>query len=73
MRLYFVQIDIFEAATRYAYPVVRHVMFGKTKEEAWKYVASHRASDAFLDGCAKSGRFRQVECRATVTEGWTSL
>lgn len=71
MRLYFVQIDIFEAATNYAYPVVRHTMYGKAKDEAWGYVMSHMKSDAFLASCYQGKKFGQVECRATVIEGWT--
>lgn len=76
MRLYAIQIDIYEAATKFAYPVVSHTMYGRTQAEARGYVASHRKSDKFLDACLGSGpagtlnRFGQVECRATVREGW---
>lgn len=71
MKLYFVQIDIREAATNYAYPVVRHTMYGKTKQEAWGYVQSHMKSDAFLSQCAQKGTFQgTVTCRVEYSEGW---
>jgi hypothetical protein len=71
MRFYLVQVDISEAATGYAYPIVTHVFRGKTKEEAWGYHNAHLAGDAFLRDCEEKLIFRgQVKCRAVVTEGW---
>lgn len=66
-RLYAVQIDIFEAA---GYPIVRHVMFGKTKREAWHYVNSHMKTDSFFAGCIKKNRFSDIDCTARFNEGW---
>lgn len=71
MTLYQIRIDIFEAATRYAYPVVTHIFKGKTKEEAEHYHEAHRRADAFLRACEDRGVFGgKVKCRAKRREGW---
>ncbi len=73
MRLYVVRVDITEAATGYAYPVVRHEFYGRSPEEAWGYHDAHKGADQFLTGCEDSGSFRgSVKCRAKITEGWVS-
>jgi hypothetical protein len=72
MRLYTVRVDIFEAATRYAYPVVTHLFTGRTPQEARGYHEAHRKTDSFLRQCEDRGMFGQdVRCRARVTEGWS--
>lgn len=74
MRYYAIQVDIFEAATRYAYPVVRHQFLGKDRAEAMRYHDSHRQSDRFIRECEDMGMFQgDVPCRAVITEGWTEL
>lgn len=71
MRLYRIQVDIFESATFYAYPVVTHVFHGRTRKEAEGYHESHRKSDAFLRACEDRGVFGgKVKCRAVRREGW---
>jgi len=47
MRLYQLKVEIFEAATNYAYPVVTHVFTGRTEKEARAYHEAHRRADAF--------------------------
>jgi hypothetical protein len=70
-RLYCVRVDIYEAATNYAYPVVTHLFNGRTKAEAWRYHDSHRKTDTFLRQCEDRGTFSEsVRCRAVVSEGW---
>lgn len=72
-RLYVVQVDIYEAATRYAYPVVQHRFLGKTQKEARGYHEAHRQADSFLRACEDRGVFQgDVRCRAVVSEGWES-
>ena len=74
MRLYCVQVDITEAATGYRYPVVRHQFMGKTREEAWHYHQSHRATDKFMRECEDKGAFAgSVQCRTTYSEGWVEV
>lgn len=70
-RLYVIRVDIYEEASRYAYPVVTHLFNGKTRAEAIRYHDSHRRSDAFLRQCEDKGTFGdKVKCRVRVTEGW---
>lgn len=70
-RLYTVRVEIFEAATNYAYPIVTHLFSGRSPQEAWNYHEAHRQADAFLKQCEDQGLFRsQVRCKARITEGW---
>lgn len=70
-RLYVVRVDIYEAASRYAFPIVTHTFRGRNKQEAWRYHNAHRENDSFLRQCEDNGRFgHNVQCRAVVTEGW---
>lgn len=54
-------VDIYE---RQPYPVLRHVFYGQTKEEAKGYFESHLKIDAFLRDCVRRGRWTTVKCRA---------
>lgn len=56
----------YEAATRYAYPVVEHRFYGRTREEAEGYYRAHQRADAFIRGCTERGRYQDVTCRTTV-------
>lgn len=72
-RLYVVTVEIFEAATSYAYAVVSHSFAGRTKKEAWRYHDSHLKSDRFLRDCEMNGKFGDVKCRSVVTyDGWVT-
>jgi hypothetical protein len=72
MRLYVIRVDIYEAATDYAFPIVRHEFIGRSPAEARRYHAAHMQSDAFLRQCEQKGLFNgAVKCRATKSEGWT--
>lgn len=57
-------VDIYEKATKEAYPVVRHIFVGKTKDEAQGYFGSHMKTDEFMRDCVKKGKWEQVECRS---------
>lgn len=74
-RLYVIRVDIAEAATGYAYPVVRHEFIGRTRAEARRYLRSHLNADAFLRGCVERGSFARgkVRCAASLTEGWRNV
>lgn len=73
MKLYSVQVLIFEEATP-AFPVVVHHFNGRSKREAWHYHESHRKSDSFLRECEDKGKFaKSVKCRAEIYEGWVKL
>lgn len=72
-RLYAIQVDIYEAATAYAFPIVQHRFLGRSREEAARYHEAHRQSDSFLRECEDTELFKgQVRCRAVVSEGWTT-
>lgn len=72
MRLYLVEIKIFEAATNYAFPVVVHQFYGRTRDEAWGYHRSHLSTDTFMRDCETKGQFGNVTCQAKITfDGWT--
>ena len=69
--MYVVRVDIFEAATGYRFPVVRHEFRGRTAAEAHGYHQAHLDADEFLRACEERGVYRgTVRCRARVTEGW---
>jgi hypothetical protein len=68
-RLYVVRIDIFEPSA--PYPVVSHLFYGRTPEEARGNHAAHLQADAFLRACEEEGVYRgNVRCTARTTEGW---
>jgi hypothetical protein len=58
------RVDTFEAKP---YPIVRHEFRGETRAECMHYYQSHLKTDAFLAGCARSGRLGKVECRNEVS------
>ena len=68
--LYRIRVDITEAATDHAYPVVTHLFHGRTPREALRYFAAHCKTDAFLRGCVERGRWSTVRCRARVSASW---
>lgn len=71
MRLYAIQVDIYEPSSGDAYPIVQHRFLGRDRNEAAGYHESHRKSDAFLRQCEDKGLFAdRVRCRAVITEGW---
>jgi hypothetical protein len=55
-------VDIFEPGVGRAYPVVRHVFAGKTKEEAEGYFGAHMGTDTFLRGCVDDAHWKDVQC-----------
>jgi hypothetical protein len=66
-RLYVVEIDTYEAGD---FPILSHTFRGRTRAEAWRYVAAHMKTDAFFRGCA-AGHFADFDCRnVTSREGW---
>lgn len=81
MRLFQIRVDIYEAATNYAYPIVTHVFTGKTEKEARAYHDAHRRADAFLRQCEDKGVFGGVgtnsrggvRCRAQLSQRWITV
>jgi hypothetical protein len=45
-------------------PVLTHVFYGKTREEAAGVFKAHMGTDSFMRGCVTNGRFRDFTCRA---------
>lgn len=74
MRLYRIQVEIYEAATKYRIPVVVHLFHGRTREEALGYHDAHRESDRFLRECEDQQLFAgNVPCKAVFSEGWVMV
>lgn len=70
-RLYVIRVDIYEAASRYAFPILTHTFRGRNPKEAWGYHNAHRENDSFLRQCEDKNMFgSNVQCRVHVTEGW---
>lgn len=67
MSLWAVVHSIYEKSVGNDYPVVRHVFYGKTPEEAQHYYESHLKTDSFLRGCETRGRWNSVACRTEIT------
>jgi len=66
-QIYVVEIDTYETGD---FPILSHVFRGRTRAEAWRYVAAHMKTDAFFRGCA-AGHFADFACRnVTSREGW---
>jgi len=60
--------DIYEEDTGSAYPIVRHIFYGKTRDEVRHYLQSHMKTDSFLRGCERNGRWTDVKCQKTTTK-----
>lgn len=66
MQLHVVVVDVFEAATRFRYPVVRHAFYGRSREEADGYFRAHLETDSFLRDCLENKRWNGVSCETEV-------
>ena len=53
------------------YPVVRHVFYGATEDEAEEYFAVHARQCSFLRSCFEQGRFRSFNCETV--SSWRSV
>lgn len=60
-------VDITEGATKHKYPVVRHIFVGKTRKEAQGYYDSHMKTDEFMRDCVKDDKWKDVECKHTLS------
>jgi len=66
MQLHAVVVDIFEGATKFRYPIVRHVFYGRDKGEAEGYFRAHMETDEFLRSCVQKKQWNGVTCEAEV-------
>ena len=66
-RLWKLVVDIYELESTTAYPVLRHVFYGVTKEEAEGTFGAHMKTDAFLRGCVQKQRWDGVDCMFRAT------
>lgn len=69
MTLYALTQDIFEPGVGDAYPVVRHIFYGKTEKEARGYYDAHLTTDAFMRDCTEKGQWEQVQCKTIEAKG----
>jgi hypothetical protein len=52
-------------------PVVRHELYGPTKERALEVLGAHIKSDRFLRDCTMRGQFEgRVRCRTSLRLEW---
>lgn len=61
----YVQVDIYENGL---YPVVQHVFYGKTIQEARGYFKSHMKTDEFMRDAVKYGEWRGIPLRVNIYE-----
>lgn len=47
-------------------PVLTHIFYGSTAEEAEGIYAAHMETDAFLRGCVNTGHFGRIRCHFEV-------
>lgn len=45
-------------------PILTHVFYGKTEEEARGVYRAHMTTDSFMRGCVNQQRFRDFACHA---------
>jgi hypothetical protein len=55
-------VQIFEQAVP-GYPVVEHIFFGKTQQEAQHVANAHAKADKFFAGCTQKGDYQGITCR----------
>lgn len=59
--IYSVTVDSYESPD---YPIVRHIFYGRSEDEAFSYIESHKKSDRFFRDCQK-GSFEGIKCKNT--------
>ena len=45
------------------YPVVVHIFYGATADEALGYYRAHQSTDRLLSSCKNTGAFMRMRCR----------
>lgn len=60
-----VRVDIYEQTM---YPVVSHIFYGKTLNEAKGYMAAHMETDSFLKGAVNKGYWRDLPLQVDIKE-----
>lgn len=60
--LYSITLDSYESLP---YPIMRHIFYGRTIEEAENYIESHKKSDDFFRQCFK-GNWQDIKCRHSI-------
>jgi hypothetical protein len=58
-------VDIFENGM---YPVVSHIFYGKTIEEAREYFKAHMKTDSFLRSAVHTGYFKNIRVKVGIAE-----
>lgn len=66
MQVHALVVDVYEPSTRFRYPVIRHVFYGASREEAEGYYRAHLRNDNFLRSCAESKAFEGRLCEVDV-------
>ena len=58
-------VDVYE---HNLYPVVSHVFYGKTIEEARSYLKAHMRTDSFLRSAVNTGYFKDMRVKVGMSE-----
>ena len=59
-------VEIFESGNKY--PVVSHIFYGETIEEARGYLKSHMKTDSFLRAAVNTRRFKGMKLQVGMSE-----
>lgn len=49
-----------------AHPILRHIFYGRTQEEAVGYYRAHRKTDAFLRRCVDQQNWSGIYCPSKI-------
>ncbi len=60
-------VRIFERQNNTWVPVLDHIFYGRTQDEAVRISEAHSKTDSFYRGCVTQNRWENVTCRA---ESW---
>jgi len=64
MKYPYIQVDIYESDM---YPVVTHIFYGKTTEEARGYFKAHMKTDSFLRAAVNTGCYKGMRVRVGIS------
>lgn len=63
--MWIAEYNTFEAATGSRRPVLTHLFYGDSREEALAVMRAHLQSDGFFRGCTQTGKYGQIQCWST--------
>jgi len=69
--MFFIKVSIYEpdGPMGMLHPILDHVFYGLTEEEANGYMRAHMRTDSFLCSCVSHQRFKSMRCVASMKKG----